>query len=91
MDFFGIGFGELVLILIIALIIVGPVKIVSVAKDLGKMVNNLRKASSEVTAQLTKAVEEEEEKFRTQTRTDQRTTNNQPPESEKISDNKSGS
>jgi len=54
MDFFGIGFGEILLILVVILIVVGPTKIAGVAKDLGKIVNNLRKASSEVKAQLSR-------------------------------------
>jgi sec-independent protein translocase protein TatA len=36
MDFFGIGFGELILILLLALIIWGPRRIPEIARNLGK-------------------------------------------------------
>ena len=60
MDFLGIGPGELLLILIIALIVFGPGKIVEVSRQLGKTVRAFRKASSELTAQVTKELESEE-------------------------------
>ena len=60
MDFLDIGPGELLLILIVALIIFGPGKIVEVSRQLGKTVRAFRKASSELTAQVTKELESEE-------------------------------
>lgn len=44
-----IGFGELVLILVIALIVFGPGKLPSVGSAIGKAFNEFRKASKELT------------------------------------------
>jgi len=62
MDFFGIGPGELLLIVIIALIIFGPGKIVEVSRQLGRTVHAFRKASADLTAQITRELESEEKK-----------------------------
>lgn len=61
MDFFGIGFGEVLVILVVALIIWGPGRIVEVGRTLGKIVRVLKKASFDLTAQVTKELEKEEE------------------------------
>jgi Tat protein translocase TatB subunit len=45
---FGIGFQELIIILIIALIIVGPKRLPEIARALGKGLAELRKATNEV-------------------------------------------
>jgi sec-independent protein translocase protein TatA len=60
MDFFGIGLGELLLIIIIAVIILKPGKIIEVSRQLGKTVRAFRKASSGLTAQITRELESEE-------------------------------
>ena len=60
MDFFGIGPGELLLIIIIALIIFGPGRIVEVSRQLGRTVRAFRKASSELTAQISRELENED-------------------------------
>ncbi len=60
MDFFGIGLGEILLILVVALIIWGPGRIVDVGKTLGKTVRILRKATFDLTAQITRETEEQE-------------------------------
>lgn len=62
MDFFGIGGWELLLILVIAVIVMGPGKIVGVARTLGKITHALKKASSELTSQITKELEDKERK-----------------------------
>jgi sec-independent protein translocase protein TatA len=61
LDFFGVGLGEVLLVLVLALIIWGPGKIVNVAKTLGKMVHNLKKATSDLTTQITSEAEEKDE------------------------------
>ena len=45
---FNIGPGELILILLIALVVLGPSKLPEVASSLGKSVREFRKAASEV-------------------------------------------
>jgi len=61
MDFFGIGMGEVLLILVVALIIWGPGRIVEIGRTLGKIVRTLKKASFDLTAQVTKELEGKEE------------------------------
>ena len=46
---FNIGTGELILILIIALVVLGPGKLPDVAASLGKGLREFRKAASDVT------------------------------------------
>lgn len=59
MDFFGMGMGEILLILVVALIVFGPGRIVEIGRTLGKAVRTLRKASFDLTAQLSKELEGE--------------------------------
>jgi len=60
MDFFGMGMGEILLILVIALIVLGPGRIVAVGKTLGKAARTLRKVSSDLTTQMSRELEGEE-------------------------------
>ena len=46
---FNIGPGELILILVIALVVLGPGKLPDVAQSLGKSVREFRKAATDVT------------------------------------------
>lgn len=48
MDFFGIGFPELAVILIVGFLVLGPAKMVDTAKTLGKTVRDFQRAASEV-------------------------------------------
>ena len=57
MDFFGIGPWEILLILILALILVGPGKITEIARNLGRTIRAVKKASSDLTASFTKELE----------------------------------
>jgi sec-independent protein translocase protein TatA len=61
MDFFGIGPWEIVLILIVALIILGPGKLTETARTLGKIVRSIRKTSAEFTAAVTREMNKVEE------------------------------
>jgi Tat protein translocase TatB subunit len=63
LDFFGIGSGELILVMVIALIVFGPGKLVQISQQLGKMVREFRKVAFEVTTQVTKELESEEQKY----------------------------
>lgn len=45
---FGIGTGELLLLLLIALIVLGPERMPQLARDIGKAMNDLRKTSDEL-------------------------------------------
>ena len=56
MNFFGIGTLEILIILIVALIFLGPARTVHMAKNAGKMMGEVRRAFTD----LSKAIEEEE-------------------------------
>lgn len=60
MDFFGIGLGEVLLILILALIIWGPRRLPEISRTLGKTVRALRKATNDFTSQVTREIDIEE-------------------------------
>ena len=59
MDFFGMGMGEILLILVVALIIWGPGRITEIGRTLGKMTRTLKKATFDLTSQVTKEMEDE--------------------------------
>ena len=52
---FGIGTGELLLLLVIALLVLGPERMPKLARDLGKTVNDLRKTSDELRTEFRNA------------------------------------
>jgi len=64
MDFFGIGLGEVLLILILALIIWGPKRLPGIARTLGKTLHSLRKATNDFTSQITRDIDIEESESR---------------------------
>ena len=49
---FGIGFGELIIIFIVALLVVGPHKLPEMAKSLAKVFREVRKTSDEFQASI---------------------------------------
>ncbi len=59
MDFFGIGMGEVILILLIVLMVFGPGKLPEVARGLGKAVHEFRKYSSALTRDFREEFEKE--------------------------------
>ncbi len=62
MNILGIGGWEILAILVIALIVLGPGRVTEVGRTLGKTVRTLKKASSDLTAQVTRELEEPEKK-----------------------------
>jgi len=60
MNFMGIGPGELLLILIIALIIFGPGKLPELGRALGKAIREFREATRDVTTQISRELKEVE-------------------------------
>jgi Sec-independent protein translocase protein TatA len=62
MEFLGIGIWEIILILLLALILWKPSKIVVTARTLGKLLYNLKKGTSDFTSQIVKDIEDHEKK-----------------------------
>jgi Tat protein translocase TatB subunit len=63
MDFFGIGLPELVVILVLTLIVVGPQRLPEVAAQLGRTIREFRRYSSGVTKELMDAVQDLEREY----------------------------
>ena len=59
---FGLGGGEIILILFIILLLFGAKKLPELAKGLGKGINEFKKASKDIKEEVEKAVTEEKGK-----------------------------
>ena len=57
MGFFGIGTGEILLVIVVALIIWGPQKLPEIARTLGKAMRTLKKASYDMTTAITREID----------------------------------
>jgi Tat protein translocase TatB subunit len=57
MDFLGIGPGEILLILILALILLGPGRIPEIARTLGRAIRAIKKASADLSTAVTRELE----------------------------------
>lgn len=60
MDVLGIGFGELLLILLVALLIVGPEKLPKIARTIGRVSRQINQVSADFTKELKRETEEVE-------------------------------
>jgi Tat protein translocase TatB subunit len=58
MNFFNIGTAELLLIVLIALIVVGPRRLPEVSRSIGKVMSDLRKMQQEFTTEMTRELED---------------------------------
>ena len=54
---FGLGFGEILIVLVLALVLLGPKKLPEVAKQLGKGLREFRKATDELKGQFEREME----------------------------------
>jgi Tat protein translocase TatB subunit len=63
MDFFGIGLPELVVILVLTLIVVGPQRLPEVAAQIGRAIREFRRYSSGITKELLDAVQDLEREY----------------------------
>ena len=61
MNFFDMGIMEILLIIVVALVIWGPGKIPQIARNIGKTVAALKKASQDLTSQISKELGEDEQ------------------------------
>ncbi|MCJ7605740.1 MAG: twin-arginine translocase TatA/TatE family subunit [Dehalococcoidales bacterium] len=60
MDFLGISMWEFLLILVVIVIVLGPARIPGIARNIGNVMRTIRKASSDLTMNLTKEIELED-------------------------------
>ncbi len=63
---FGIGSTELIVILIVALIIIGPAKLPEMARSLGKALGEFRRVSTDVKRTIEMEAEQAEQKAKTE-------------------------
>jgi len=66
-DFFGIGPMEIILILVIALLIFGPEKLPRIGRDIGKTLRSFKKATTDLSAQVSKELEQEKKELNSDT------------------------
>jgi TatA/E family protein of Tat protein translocase len=57
MEIFGIGPGELMLIMVLALIVFGPGKLPEIGQGMGKAIREFRKATSQITEEFTRELQ----------------------------------
>jgi sec-independent protein translocase protein TatA len=74
---FGLGFGEIVIILFIALLFIGPKKLPELAKSLGKGLREFKKATND----FSEAIKEESQVQNQITGSENSTENNQSEDS----------
>ena len=63
MDIFGIGLPELVVILLLILIVVGPARLPEMAAQLGRFIRTARKLSAQVTSEFNTTMSELEQEY----------------------------
>jgi len=63
MDFFGIGAGEIIFILIVALLVWGPNRIVEISRSIAKGLHTMKKAANDITTQAKQELEEQKSKL----------------------------
>ena len=79
MGFLGIGTWEILLILILALIILGPGRLTDFARTLGKMVRAIKKASTDLTTAVTRELEVKENEPPSQIKEENRSETDEAP------------
>ena len=62
MDFMAVGTSEVLMILLVALLVVGPNRVIEIGRTLGKIMRTVRKASFDLTSTVSKELELEDKK-----------------------------
>jgi TatA/E family protein of Tat protein translocase len=75
---FGIGMPELIIILLVALILIGPKKLPDLARSLGRGLAEFRRASDEVKEVMSDSFDLEDEEHETKTRSQEGKNKNEP-------------
>lgn len=68
MDFMSVGTAEILMIILVALLVVGPTKVVEMARTLGKVARSIRSASADLTSAVTRELDLEEREKRAPSR-----------------------
>ena len=58
MELFGIGAGELLLIMVLALLVIGPERLPEVASQVGRTVSDFRRQASQLTSEFQRSLED---------------------------------
>ena len=74
MEFFGIGAGELFLILVLALVVIGPERLPEVAGQFGRTIADVRRQANQLTTEFHRSLE-----VAAQERQEQRLAQGDPP------------
>jgi Tat protein translocase TatB subunit len=92
MGFSGIGIWEIVLVLVVILIVLGPRRLPEIARTLGKTVRAIRKASADLTATVSRELEEtKSETPPSKTKTPETGNAIKPPKTENLTTGKTPS
>jgi len=70
MDFMSIGSAEILMILFVAVLVIGPNRIVGPGRTLGKIMRTIKKTSFDLTSAVTKELELEDKGKQDSTKTD---------------------
>ena len=60
MDLMGVGTAEVLMILLVAILVIGPNKVIEFARTMGKITRTIKKASLDLTSSVTKELESED-------------------------------
>ena len=58
MDFLGLGFGEVLMVVLVALLVFGPEKVPEIARGLGRTIRSFKQAASGFTTAVTKELDD---------------------------------
>jgi len=72
MDFMSVGTSEILMILLVALVVVGPNKVVELGRTLGRAMRAVRKASFDLTSAVSRELDLEEKEKQDKAGTDKK-------------------
>lgn len=73
MDFMSVGTSEILMILLVAILVVGPNRVVELGRTLGKIMRTIKKASFDLTSAVSREMELENKDKPDSTTTDKKT------------------
>ncbi len=73
MDFMSVGASEILMILLVAILVVGPNRVVELARTFGKIMRTIKKASFDLTSAVSREIDLENKEKPESTTTDKKT------------------